>query len=220
MKQPTPPHGNDEPDPGFMPLAEGAALVDIASEADAELGPFLEVGSYRGRSASYLGPVARQLGTVLFCVDDHRHEEEGAPNWRRPRSKDTAQDVVGLDDTLPVFRRTMAEAELEDAVVPIVGESSTVAKFWDRGLSLLFLNGGRSVEEVQADYSGWVNKVAVGGLLIINDVIIDADEDELATYEHLYLPVRDSGEFEEVRAVGSLRILCRLSEPKRMTPVR
>ncbi len=44
---------------GFMPPDEGYALWEAASAADLALGPLLEVGSYCGKSALYIGPVAR-----------------------------------------------------------------------------------------------------------------------------------------------------------------
>lgn len=195
----------DHAPPGFLPLAEGAALVEAATAANASLGPFLEVGSYRGKSASYLGPVARQLGTVLFCVDHHR-----SPN-SDPDSSDTlvaADDAVA--DTLPKFRQAIQEAELEDTVIAVIGKSATVAQYWSRDLSLLFLNGSHDEDELRSDFDGWVSRVAVGGLAIIHGVATDPDEGSTAPYEHLYLPVVRSGEYKEVKAVGSLRILRRV----------
>src|SRR2546429_9668992 len=63
---------------GFMPEAEGLALYG-AGLAAARLGPLLEIGSYCGKSAIYLGAAARAGGTVLFSVDHHRGSEEQQP---------------------------------------------------------------------------------------------------------------------------------------------
>ena len=60
---------------GFMPDDEGLALHDAAVVAGAR-GPLLEIGSYCGKSAVYLGAAARTAGTVLFTVDHHRGSEE------------------------------------------------------------------------------------------------------------------------------------------------
>ena len=58
---------------GFMPDDEGLALHDAAVEAASlAKGPLLEVGTYCGKSAVYLGAAAREAGTVLFTVDHHR----------------------------------------------------------------------------------------------------------------------------------------------------
>ena len=56
---------------GFMPEDEGLALYE-AGLAAGRLGPLLEIGSYCGKSALYLGAEARAAGTVLFSVDHHR----------------------------------------------------------------------------------------------------------------------------------------------------
>ena len=51
---------------GFMPPDEGMALYEAAMAVAAD-GPFLEVGSYCGKSAVYLGAAARLTGRVLFA---------------------------------------------------------------------------------------------------------------------------------------------------------
>ncbi|MGA1006811.1 MAG: class I SAM-dependent methyltransferase, partial [Ilumatobacteraceae bacterium] len=61
-----------------MPPEEGDALYDAACAAGAAVpgSPFLEVGSYCGRSTVWLGAAARRSGTVVFAVDHHRGSEE------------------------------------------------------------------------------------------------------------------------------------------------
>ncbi|MDQ1375446.1 MAG: 1-O-methyltransferase, partial [Actinomycetota bacterium] len=67
---------------GFMPDDEGMALHDAASRAAASgLGPLLEVGTYCGKSALYIGAAAREQGNVLFTVDHHRGSEENQAGW-------------------------------------------------------------------------------------------------------------------------------------------
>ena len=43
--------------------------------------PFLEVGSYCGRSTVWLGAAARAADTVLYAVDHHRGSEENQAGW-------------------------------------------------------------------------------------------------------------------------------------------
>ncbi|MCH8284258.1 MAG: class I SAM-dependent methyltransferase, partial [Chloroflexi bacterium] len=50
---------------GFMPDEDGMALYQAAVEA-AATGPLLEIGSYCGKSAIYLGAAAQKTGTGLF----------------------------------------------------------------------------------------------------------------------------------------------------------
>uniref|UniRef100_UPI0030DBE89D class I SAM-dependent methyltransferase n=1 Tax=uncultured Maricaulis sp. TaxID=174710 RepID=UPI0030DBE89D len=63
---------------GFLDPEEGRELASLAGEAG-QLGPVLEIGSYCGKSALYLGPAARQAGTILYTLDHHRGPEEHQP---------------------------------------------------------------------------------------------------------------------------------------------
>ena len=52
---------------GFMPEDEGAFLHATALE-HLGMGPALEVGTYCGKSAIYLGAAAREAGSVVFTA--------------------------------------------------------------------------------------------------------------------------------------------------------
>ncbi|MGI9597767.1 MAG: class I SAM-dependent methyltransferase [Acidimicrobiales bacterium] len=195
---------------GFMPADEGLGLVGAAAESDPGLGPMLEVGSYCGKSACYLGPVARRLATVLYCVDHHRGSEENQVGWQW-HEPDLVDPAVDKMDTLPFFRRTVHDAGLEDVVFAVVGDSPTVARHWTTELSLLFIDGGHGEEPARLDYELWTPAVAVGGLLAIHDVFPDPADGGRPPYEQIYRPALDSGRFSEVSATGSLRVLRRTS---------
>src|SRR6184192_3148145 len=106
---------------GFMPDDEGLALYR-AGRAGAGVGPLLEIGSYCGKSAVYLGAAAAERGTVLFTVDHHRGSEENQAGWEHHDTR-LVDPETGRMDTLPFFRRTIAEAGLDETVVAIVGPS-------------------------------------------------------------------------------------------------
>jgi predicted O-methyltransferase YrrM len=113
-------------------------------------------------------------------------------------------------DTLPVFRRTIHDAGLEDVAFAIVGDSPTVASHWSTELSMLFIDGGHGVEPARLDYELWTPKVALGGLLVIHDVFPDPADGGRPPFEQIYQPAVASGRFEEVSATGSLRVLRRV----------
>jgi hypothetical protein len=71
---------------------------------------------------------------------------------------------------------------------------------------LLFIDGGHSEEAAQADFEGWAKWVSVGGALIIHDVFPDPRDGGRPPY-HIYCRAIDSGDFTEVSATGSLRVL-------------
>ena len=190
---------------GFMPPDEGLALHDAAASVDVD-GPFLEVGSYCGKSGVYLGAAAATRGTVLFAVDHHRGSEENQPGWEF-HEPDLVDPEVGRIDTLPRFRRTIFDAGLEAHVVAVVGDSPTVARHWSTPLALLFIDGGHGREPAHADFDRWVPHVRIGGTLAIHDVFPDPADGGQPPYE-LYLRALAGG-FDHVSTTGSLRVLRR-----------
>jgi predicted O-methyltransferase YrrM len=194
--------------PGFMLEAEGLALHRLACQ-QAGNGPLLEIGTYCGKSAVYLGDGARQHRNLLFTVDHHRGSEEHQPG-EEYHNPDLVNPRSGRFDTLATARVTIEKARLEDYVVLIVGQSAKVAASWQTPLSLVFIDGGHSEEAAQADYQAWAPHVMPGGVLAIHDVFPDPADGGQAPY-HIYRQASDSGTFEEIRAEGSLRALRRLS---------
>jgi len=192
-----------------MPRDEGALLHRVARERLAH-GPALEVGTYCGKSAIYLGAAAREVGgaqAVVFTVDHHRGSEENQAGWEHHDSSLVDSDT-GLMDTLPTYRRTLASAGLEDRVVAVLGASTTVSAHWRTPLSLLFIDGGHAEIHAQGDYSGWAPWVMEGGLLVIHDVFADPADGGQAPY-HVFLRALAGGAFTEVESCGSMRVLAR-----------
>ena len=192
---------------GFMPPDEGLALHDAAMLVPAGGSPMLEIGSYCGKSAVYLGAAARARGTILFALDHHRGSEENQAGWEH-HDASLVDEEFGLMDTLPVFRRTIARAGLEAHVVAVIGRSTTVSAHWRTPLSLLFIDGGHAEVHAQNDYSGWAPWLMPGGALVIHDVFRDPADGGQAPY-HVYLRALESGSFEEAEALGSMRVLRR-----------
>lgn len=196
---------------GFMPAEEGealwaAAVSAAASVADASM---LEVGSYCGRSTVWLGDAAERAGRLLFAVDHHRGSEENQAGWEH-HDPDVVDDRTGRMDTLPFFRATIHDADLEDSVVAVVGRSPRVATAWTTPLSFLFIDGGHGDEPARLDYAGWTPHVVVGGTLAIHDVFPDPADGGRPPYEQIYLPAIESSRFELASTTGSLRVLHRV----------
>jgi predicted O-methyltransferase YrrM len=199
---------------GFMPPEEGDALHAAALEAAAAVpgAPFVEIGSYCGRSTIWLAAAARQAGTVVFAVDHHRGSEENQPGWEH-HDPGVVDPAVGLIDTLPLFRHALFEAGLERHAIAVVGESPLVAAYWSTPAALVFIDGGHGVEPARADYAGWAPKVAAGGTLAIHDVFPDPADGGRPPYEEIYVPAIASGRFTLTSTTGSLRVLQRSPAP-------
>ena len=192
---------------GFMPDDEGLAL-HAAGRDGGSVGPLLEVGSYCGKSAVYLGAAARAGGTVLFSVDHHRGSEENQAGWEH-HDPEVVDPDTGRMDTLPFFRRTIERAGLEDAVVAVVGDSPVIAANWRTPLGLVFVDGGHALDVVLADYEAWSPHVAEGGVLVFHDVFEDPRDGGQAPFE-VWKRAVASGQFRPVSTTGSLRVLRRI----------
>ncbi|HEY7875668.1 MAG TPA: class I SAM-dependent methyltransferase, partial [Actinomycetota bacterium] len=168
-------------------------------------GPLLEIGSYCGKSAVYLGAAARAGGVKLYSIDHHRGSEEHQPGeqYFDPRLYD---ERAGRVDTWPEFTRTIAGAGLEDVVEGIVGDSAALATTWDKPLGLVFVDGGHSAAAAHADYEGWSPHIVPGGLLVIHDVFEEPADGGRPPFE-IYERALADGAFSETGRAGSLRVL-------------
>ncbi|BBX19659.1 hypothetical protein CRI77_17640 [Mycolicibacterium duvalii] len=193
---------------GFMAADEGRALYDTALAYLAD-GVGVEIGTYCGKSTVLLGAAAKQTGGLIFTVDHHHGSEEHQAGWEY-HDDSMVDPVTGLFDTLPTLRHTLDAAGLDDHIVAIVGRSPVVARGWRTPLRFLFIDGGHTEEAASRDFDGWAKWVDVGGALVIHDVFPDPADGGQAPY-HIYRRALESGDFREVRVVGSMRILERES---------
>ena len=192
---------------GFMADDEATRLYEIAREA-ARYGPCLEIGSYCGRSAAYLGIACREAGGVLFSIDHHRGSEEQQPGGEY-YDPELLDPETGRIDTFPLFRKTIQELSLEDTIVPIVARSEVAARFWRTPLSLIFIDGGHTYEAAFTDYNGWISNLLPGGYLLIHDIFFDPSMGGQAP-RCIYQLALSSGLFLELPMVGTLGILRRV----------
>lgn len=191
---------------GFLHPDEGRRLHTLALEQSPQ-GACLEIGSYCGKSAVYLGRACQQVGGTLFTVDHHRGSEEHqvGEGYHDPELFDASRQLV---DSLPALRDTLRAAKLEDTVVPIVAASPVVSRHWSTPLALLFIDGGHSMEAAQADYDGWAKTVMAGGVLAIHDVFPDPADGGRPPFE-IYQQALASGDWEDEGMTRSLAVLRR-----------
>lgn len=192
---------------GFLDADEGRRLYEMAEEVSWR-GPCLEVGSYCGKSALYLGAGCRKNGSVLFSIDHHRGSEDQQPGegYFDPETYDPRTCRV---DTFPLFRQTIEKAGLEQTVVPIACTSETAARMWATRLSLVFIDGGHTHQAAFEDYKAWAAHVMPGGYLAIHDIFKNPDEGGQAPY-HIYSLALASGLFRETEMTKTLGVLKRL----------
>ncbi|MDZ7760693.1 MAG: class I SAM-dependent methyltransferase [Desulfovermiculus sp.] len=193
---------------GFLARDEAEALYDIGRQC-ARLGPCLEIGSYCGLSTLYLGSGVKASGGVLFSIDHHQGSEEHQPGeeFHDPDLYDSRLETM---NSFPAFQHTLRLADLENTVVPIVAQSALTAKAWATPLSLVFIDGGHSLESALVDYHSWATWVCPGGILAIHDIFPDPSQGGQAPYQ-IYNLALASGLFQELPMINTLGRLQRRS---------
>ena len=191
---------------GFLDERESDYLYQLALKASKK-GPCLEIGSYCGKSAVYIGGACKENNAVLFSLDHHRGSEEQQPG-QEYFDPDLLNEQTGLIDTLPLLRHTLAVFALEDTVIPIVGRSETIGRAWQTPLSLIFIDGSHAYESVLKDYQIWSKHLMPGGYLVFHDIFPDPEKGGQAPYRVYQLAVA-SRQYEELPLFVSLGILKR-----------
>ena len=189
---------------GFLAADEGRALYDIALQA-AVLGPCLEIGSFCGKSAVYIGSACREKGVTLFTIDHHRGSEEQQPG-QLYFDPDIYDEKSGEINSLPLLRNTLRTAGLEDTVIPMITGSGVAVRNWATPLGMVFIDGGHSYESALSDYQNWSPHLVNGGFLVFHDIYIDPAKGGQAPRQ-VYTRALDSGDFDGLPLVNTLGIL-------------
>ena len=189
---------------GFLDPKEGEALYNFAKQYTLN-GSCLEIGSYCGKSAVYLGKAVKENYQKLYSIDHHKGSEEQQPGEEYFDPDLRNKDGDGID-TLPFFLETIEKSGLEGFVIPIVSTSEEAYEDLNINFDMVFIDGGHSEKAAQKDYDLWTQRINVGGLLAIHDVFPNPEDGGRPPY-NIYIRALESGEFEELEIVQSLRLL-------------
>jgi len=191
---------------GFLDPDEGSRLFALARD-HASLGPVIEVGSYCGKSAIYLGSGTRAAGGTLVCVDHHRGNEENQ-RGELYHDPDVFDADAGVMDTLPFLRDAIRRANLEDVAIVLVAKSARAAALLNVRPGMVFIDGGHTQMAADTDYESWAPKVERGGILAIHDLFPDPNEGGQAPI-NIYRRALASGDFDELPTTKTLGVLRR-----------
>ena len=122
-------------------------------------GVVLEIGSFKGRSTvCFAKGVQDGQREGVVAIDPHT----GAPPWF---------PAIPLSFTLREFEHNLTIANVHQNVTTLVTNSFQAARIWPSlPIRVLFLDGDHSFEGLLADYEQWIEKLVVGGLILIDDV--------------------------------------------------
>ena len=193
---------------GFIDHNEGICLYNYALNSSKK-GPILEIGSYCGKSTIYIATAAKKYSGCVYSVDHHTGSEENQVGWKY-HDIELFDEETGRINSFPEFMRNLRKANLLDTVVPIVSDSSLVSRYWKIPLSMVFIDGGHTMEAAFNDFNNWKDKIIKGGILAIHDVFPNPDDGGRPPYE-IYRKALSEENFKEVEAVKSLRVLEKLN---------
>jgi len=193
---------------GFIDHNEGICLYNYALNSSKK-GPILEIGSYCGKSTIYIATAAKKYSGCVYSVDHHTGSEENQVGWEY-HDIELFDEETGKINSFPEFMRNLRKANLLDTVIPIVSDSSLVSRDWKIPLSMVFIDGGHTMEAAFNDFNNWKDKIIKGGILAIHDVFPNPDDGGRPPFE-IYRKALSEKNFKEVEAVKSLRILEKLN---------
>jgi hypothetical protein len=140
--------------PGFFTEDEGRWYARFARGLVG--GIFVEVGSWKGRSTSFVGPVCRANGTRLVCVDHWKGSHDALADHY-------AHTLAG-EDVEATFRANMAALAID---VEVLAEASERAaqRFAPGSVGRVFLDGGHDEATVRGDLAAWYPRLTADGVL-------------------------------------------------------
>ena len=189
---------------GFLDPTEGEALYTYGKEYTKQ-GSALEIGSYCGKSAIYLGLAVKENKQKLYSIDHHKGSEE-----QQPGEEFFDPDLINKEgngiDTLPFFLETIRLSNLEGTVIPIVSSSKEAYQDMKLNFDMIFIDGGHSEEAAQNDYRLWSERLNPRGLLAIHDVFPNPKDGGRPPY-NIYRKALESGNFKELEMIKSLSLL-------------
>jgi predicted O-methyltransferase YrrM len=125
-----------------------------------EGGVFVEVGSWKGRSTSFIGPTCNARRTRLVCVDHW----SGSRDVLAPRY----EAALATEDVEQTFRANMRALGI---AVEVIRAPSVIAarRFAPASVDRVFLDGSHDGESVTEDLEAWAERLRPDGILAGHD---------------------------------------------------
>ena len=189
---------------GFLSDKEAKKLQELFLKVH-HLGSVLEIGTYCGKSTLNFGLIAKKIGGLIYTVDHHTGSEEHQLG-EEYHDEDLYDKRLKKFNTLPEFLKNLRSSNLENFIIPIISKSSNASETFSELISLLFIDGGHSLEAALSDYNSWKDKICSGGLLVIHDVFPNPQDGGRPPFE-IYSKAQKSKQFEDLGIYETLGIL-------------
>ena len=189
---------------GFLSDKEAKKLQELFLNVH-HLGSVLEIGTYCGKSTLNFALIAKKIGGLIYTVDHHTGSEEHQLG-EEYHDEDLYDKRLKKFNTLPEFLKNLRSSSLENFIIPIISKSSDASETFSELISLLFIDGGHSLEAALSDYNSWKDKICSGGLLVIHDVFPNPKDGGRPPFE-IYSKAQKSKQFEDLGIYETLGIL-------------
>lgn len=154
---------------------------------------FVEVGSWRGRSASYMAvEIINSQKFIRFdCVDTW----EGSAEHRDQRSPFFVREI--LEDPNYLYNEFVKNIAPVAHLIRTIRRSSLEASrlYLDRSIDFVFIDAGHDYESVRDDIRAWFPKVKKGGVIAGDDYGGQWDGVEKAVSELIHLNIFEPDNF-------------------------
>lgn len=138
---------------------EVMALDNLVNGIAREGNVFVEIGTWKGHSASIIANVLKGKGGCLYCID-HWKGNEGTENI----------DLIDGDNIYRIFEHNMKCLGLWDTITPMKLDSITASeRFLDRSVDFLFLDADHRYIPFTKDLHTWFPKIKKGGVICGHD---------------------------------------------------
>ncbi len=143
---------------GFFSEDEGRWYARFARALHG--GVFVEVGSWKGRSTSFIGRICNANGTRLVCVDHYRGSHD--------RLAQRYAEELAESNVEQMFRENMRALGI---TVELLVEPSRVAatRFDEGSVDRVFLDGSHDGASVAEDLEVWSTRLREDGILAGHD---------------------------------------------------
>ena len=189
---------------GFLNDKEAKKLQELFLNVH-HLGSVLEIGTYCGKSTLNFALIAKEIDGLIYTVDHHTGSEEHQLG-EEYHDEDLYDKRLEKFNTLPELLKNLRNSSLGKYIIPILSKSSEASKTFSELISLLFIDGGHSLEAALSDYNSWKDKICPGGLLVIHDVFPNPQDGGRPPYE-IYSKAQKSKKFEDLGIYETLGVL-------------
>ena len=144
---------------GWLTAGQAARLFRAARGVRAG-GQIVEIGSFRGRSATVLA-LGSDAGVGLVCIDPHLGSDRGPQEI-------AARPDVGNED-LVAFEANLARAGVRDRVRHVRAFSGDALGAVEGDIDVLFVDGAHRYGPALDDLRRWGARVPAGGRMLVHD---------------------------------------------------